>query len=176
MEVKEIRNLTGLSQRAFAEKYKIPLQTLKQWESHKESKSYRKPPEYIKFLLGEVVQMSLREDVEHNNYNNQREFERDKVQSARINHTIRTAKDSRGNARLWLRYIAKHFENHSRQLTSSELRYLLGCDDLTMFQKCALKRAYQSDTPTHQYVVKLSQPCDTSYVTKLLERSLRNAE
>ena len=47
MSVKEIRKKTGLSQREFAEKYQIPLQTLKQWESDEGSSSHRKPPEYV---------------------------------------------------------------------------------------------------------------------------------
>ena len=51
MSVKEIRKKTGLSQREFAEKYQIPLQTLKQWESDEGSSSHRKPPEYVLSLI-----------------------------------------------------------------------------------------------------------------------------
>jgi transcriptional regulator with XRE-family HTH domain len=55
MDIKEIRHLTCLTQKQFAEKYHIPLQTEKQWESSIGSKSYRKPPEYVLYLLKETV-------------------------------------------------------------------------------------------------------------------------
>ena len=103
MSVKEIRKKTGLSQREFAEKYRIPLQTLKQWESSKGSSSHRKPPEYVEFLLSEVTQRSnkgegkcagkKKSEPEANTvYRN--------VPSNKVIHTIRAARDSRGIARL----------------------------------------------------------------------------
>lgn len=164
MNVKEIRKLTGMTQSSFAKKYRIPLQTLKQWESNKDSKSYRKPPEYVEFLLQEVVQNAIAEQQQNEAF----------PISEAVTHVIRTAKDSRRNAKLWLRYIAKHFEADHKHLSSSELKYLLTCNDLTMFQKCALKSAYQNGTKTNQYVAKLSQRCDTSFAEKLLERSRKN--
>lgn len=46
MKVKDIRDLTGLSQIKFCEKYKIPRRTLEDWESGKS-----KPTEYLIELL-----------------------------------------------------------------------------------------------------------------------------
>lgn len=179
MSVKEIRKKTALSQREFAERYRIPLQTLKQWESSEGSSSHRKPPEYVEFLLSEVTQLSNKGE---GNCAGKKNIEPEtnavyrKVPSNKVIHTIRAARDSRGIARLWLRYIAKQFEDHTTPLTSSELEYLLECDELTLFQKCALKRAYQSGAPTHQYVIKLGHKCDTSFASKLLERSRMNVK
>ena len=179
MSVKEIRKKTALSQREFAERYRIPLQTLKQWESSEGSSSHRKPPEYVEFLLIEVTQLSNKGE---GNCAGEKNIEPEtnavyrKAPSNKVIHTIRAAKDSRGVARLWLRYIAKQFEDHTTPLTSSELEYLLECDELTLFQKCALKRAYQSGAPTRQYVIKLGHKCDTSFASKLLERSRMNVK
>ena len=50
MKIKEIRNLTGLSQQAFSEKYKIPKRTIEDWEAER-----RTPPEYVVLLLGRVI-------------------------------------------------------------------------------------------------------------------------
>lgn len=177
MSVKEIRKKTGLSQREFAEKYQIPLQTLKQWESDEGSSSHRKPPEYVELLLSEVTHLSNKGEGKcagEKNSEPDTNAVYSNVPSNKIIHTIRAARDSRGIARLWLRYIAKQFEDHTTPLTSSELEYLLECDELTLFQKCALKRAYQSGTPTHQYVIKLGHKCDTSFASKLIERTSKN--
>ena len=177
MSVKELREMTGMSQKTFAMKYHIPLQTLKQWESKEGSKSHRNPPDYVEFLLGEVVRASAigtyREETEHKQG---KELTNGQTVSAKVIYTIRTAKDSRDNARLWLRYIAKHFEANATPLNPSELQCLLACDDLTMFQKCALKSAYQNGSPTNQYVIQQSQRCDTSFVENLFKRSMENAK
>ena len=55
MDAKRIRQYTKLTQKEFAEKYKIPLQTLKQWESGPGSSSYRKPPDYVLYMLDQLV-------------------------------------------------------------------------------------------------------------------------
>lgn len=57
MEVKELRMLSGLSQKAFSDKYKIPKRSIENWEGGK-----RTPPEYVISLLERVV----REDIEKN--------------------------------------------------------------------------------------------------------------
>lgn len=54
MEVKELRMLSGLSQQAFSDKYKIPKRSIENWEGGK-----RNPPEYVISLLERVV----REDI-----------------------------------------------------------------------------------------------------------------
>lgn len=50
-----LRSLSGLSQKAFSDKYGIPKRTIEDWESGK-----RTPPEYVVKLLKRVV----KEDIE----------------------------------------------------------------------------------------------------------------
>ena len=50
MDIKQIRELTGLSQRAFSTIYKIPKRTLEDWETKKHL-----PPEYVIYLLERAV-------------------------------------------------------------------------------------------------------------------------
>lgn len=52
MDIKEIRELTGLNQTDFAKKYNIPLRTYQNWEGGR-----RNPPEYVLTLLRTVVEM-----------------------------------------------------------------------------------------------------------------------
>lgn len=54
--VKDLRALTGLSQRAFSDKYSIPRRTIEDWESGK-----RTPPEYVVALLGRAVKADISE-------------------------------------------------------------------------------------------------------------------
>jgi Fic family protein len=55
MTIKGIRKYTGLTQKDFAAQYHIPLQTLKQWESEPGSSSYRRPPDYVIYMLGRLT-------------------------------------------------------------------------------------------------------------------------
>ena len=48
--IKKLRELTGLSQQAFSEKYKIPKRTIENWEGGK-----RNQPEYVILLLERAV-------------------------------------------------------------------------------------------------------------------------
>lgn len=50
MTVKELRQITGLTQKAFAEKYHIPKRTLENWEG-----GQREPSETILYLLKRAV-------------------------------------------------------------------------------------------------------------------------
>lgn len=50
MSIKEIRQLTGLSQRKFSEFYNIPRRTVEDWEAGKSE-----PPEYTRALLERVA-------------------------------------------------------------------------------------------------------------------------
>lgn len=47
---REIRELSGLTQAAFAEKYNIPKRTIENWEAEK-----RNAPDYVLDLLERVV-------------------------------------------------------------------------------------------------------------------------
>ena len=55
MEIKDIRAITGLTQRQFAEKYHIPFGTYQKWEVPIESINHRECPSYVKELLERVV-------------------------------------------------------------------------------------------------------------------------
>ena len=46
LTIKEIRSFTKLSQRAFAERYHIPVRTIEDWEAGR-----RNPPPYVPYLL-----------------------------------------------------------------------------------------------------------------------------
>ena len=50
MTIKELRSVTNLSQSQFASMFKIPVNTLQRWEIN-----YRKPPEYVPYLIEEVL-------------------------------------------------------------------------------------------------------------------------
>ena len=50
MMIKEIRELTGLSQTKFGERYGIPMRTVQDWEAGR-----RVPPCYVLALLERVV-------------------------------------------------------------------------------------------------------------------------
>lgn len=56
MTIKGIRELTGLSQVKFCEKYHIPLNTFARWEQGK-----REPPNY----LVELLEFKVREDLKN---------------------------------------------------------------------------------------------------------------
>ena len=50
MNFRDIRELSGLTQKEFSDKYRIPKRTLENWEQ-----GSRQPPEYILYLLERVV-------------------------------------------------------------------------------------------------------------------------
>lgn len=58
MTIKEMRKLLGLSQAAFADKYKIPKRTIEDWESNR-----RTPPDYVLALLERCVLMDKEKDT-----------------------------------------------------------------------------------------------------------------
>lgn len=57
MNIKEIRNLTNLSQSSFSKKYGIPLPTLRHWEQ-----GQRECPKYVLDLLKFKVKEDLKSD------------------------------------------------------------------------------------------------------------------
>ncbi len=52
MLIKELRNITGLSQAAFAKKFHIPVGTLSHWEQ-----GVRTPPDYVVYMLSRIIYM-----------------------------------------------------------------------------------------------------------------------
>lgn len=55
MTIKEIRQISGLTQEKFAKKYEIPVHTIKGWESSDTSSRHRECPLYVLKLLERVV-------------------------------------------------------------------------------------------------------------------------
>lgn len=55
MAIKEIRALTGLSQKGFSEKYGIPLPTIQHWE-----RGNRECPQYVLDLLEFKVKSDMK--------------------------------------------------------------------------------------------------------------------
>ena len=52
MKIKELRQITGLSQTKFAKKFHIPTNTVRGWEQEK-----RSPPEYVPGIIEEIIRM-----------------------------------------------------------------------------------------------------------------------
>lgn len=52
MKIKELRQLTGLSQTQFAKKFNIPPNTIRGWEQEK-----RSPPDYVPGMIEEIIRM-----------------------------------------------------------------------------------------------------------------------
>lgn len=154
MDIKEIRKSTGLTQREFAERYLIPLQTIKQWESDVNSKSYRKPPEYVVSMLSVIAG----------------DYRIERVRPRKTNHLIRAAIDSRTDANLWYRYLRKEFSNGEISTSKKIIKEALSSDKLTYFQKISLKQALDSTSVTAQYINSLNQKAETIMLERIMRR------
>lgn len=55
MSVKDLRTKTGMSQKAFAEHFGIPLRTLQEWEQER-----RTPPDYVLHMLQKIWELESR--------------------------------------------------------------------------------------------------------------------
>ena len=60
MEVKTLRQMTGLTQKEFCARYQIPLKTLQNWEADESLPSARKCPQYVVFLLEKAVRTDFK--------------------------------------------------------------------------------------------------------------------
>ena len=56
LTIKELRDRTGMSQRAFAERFGIPVRTLQEWEQER-----REPPEYVVAMVGRILELENKE-------------------------------------------------------------------------------------------------------------------
>lgn len=54
MDIKELRELTGMSQKRFAEYFGIPIRTIQEWEQNK-----RKPAEYLTKLMEKEIRREI---------------------------------------------------------------------------------------------------------------------
>ena len=59
MDVKQIRRVTGLTQKEFSNRFSIPIKTLQNWEASKEVSSSRTCPEYVRLLLEKAVRVDF---------------------------------------------------------------------------------------------------------------------
>ena len=55
MEIKLLRQTSGLTQREFSERYHIPMKTLQNWETDEVLPSARKCPPYVLYLLQKAI-------------------------------------------------------------------------------------------------------------------------
>ena len=83
--VRELRDITGLSQKAFAEQFQIPVSTLRKWEQGESS-----PPSYVLRLLASAIPAD-REGLEEIPYRDETSFFFDPVRGVvmdRLGNTI----------------------------------------------------------------------------------------
>lgn len=55
MTIKRLRQTTGLTQKEFSERYRIPLKTLQNWEADSDQPAARTCPQYVEYLLAIAV-------------------------------------------------------------------------------------------------------------------------
>lgn len=56
LTIKELRAQTGMSQRAFAERFGIPVRTLQEWEQER-----REPPNYVVRMIRTILEYEQKE-------------------------------------------------------------------------------------------------------------------
>ena len=93
------------------------------------------------------------------------------MDSSKVDYLINAAKQSRYNAKHWLRYLRKEFNGDECRLSSNELSALINSDELTMYQKISLKQAANPGTATNRYIIELNQPAKTPMLDLLLRRN-----
>jgi len=155
MEIRDMRRKAGLTQKAMSELYHIPLQTLKQWESSPESSSYRKPPEYVVYMLERLLAQDF----------NVRFRPLDRAENL-----IVAAQHSRGDARQWMRYLRKEFTGQKFRLSDSQINAVLDSTELSPLQKIIFKRATTDGTATNAYIISLNSRAKTPMVDRILKR------
>ena len=156
MTIKEIRNRTGMTQKAFAQKYQIPLQTLKQWECDPECKSFRQPPEYVVYILLRLVSV---------------DFGMDNEPIDRADALLRAAEETRYHADHWLRYLRKEFDGGECRLNDDQIRKILDHPALTMYQRISFQRAVEKGTYTNRYITSLSEKATASMLESVIQRN-----
>ena len=156
MSIKQLRIETGLTQREFAEIYDIPLQTLKQWESDPNSKSYRMPPDYVVSMITRLVALDYGIGITAKN---------------RVQRLIEAAEETRTNALHWMRYLRKEFNGERSLLTTSQIKMLCRSDKLSMFQKVSLSRAFDNGSATNDFVVGLNMKTETPMIAELMRKT-----
>ena len=174
MKIHDMRCDLGLTQRQFAEKFHVPLQTLKQWECSPQSSSHREPPAYVVYMMERIMDLEHGAQAEDEASQTGVEAARIRDESAQTGHLIRAARHSRYNACHWFRYLRKEVDEEGRiRISPAEAEALLSGDDLTMFQKVSLRCAMQQDSPTNRYIAALNRRAQTPMMDQLLMRTGR---
>ena len=85
-------------------------------------------------------------------------------------YMINSAKDSKGDERLWLLYLRKVITKEKIKLSKEDINALLSSSELTMYQKATLERAVIVGTPTYKRVISLNEKAKLRYVELLKKR------
>ena len=114
--VRELRDLTGLSQKAFAEEFQIPVSTLRKWEQGESS-----PPPYVIRLLASAIPAG-QEGLEEIPYKDGTSFFFDPVRGMvmdRLGNAVRVKDDlegvSRPNLGLYLHNLFDDYDSVRKQ-------------------------------------------------------------
>ncbi|MGL4334588.1 MAG: hypothetical protein ACRCSC_05945 [Lactococcus garvieae] len=83
------------------------------------------------------------------------------------------AQKSRGNARLWLRYLNKAIQRDQIYLTHDDIEYLRQSDRLSYFQRFFLTLAVEEGSKAWEMTVSLSEPAQFSRL-KAVSQELKN--
>lgn len=107
IDIKELRNKTGMSQREFAAQYGIPLSTLRKWEQGE-----AKPATYVVNLIADKLQDKLEYQIT---------IDKEQAAKERIRDLIVLQKDLRSNGMRVLEALDRLKESASRIVAKSEL-------------------------------------------------------
>lgn len=83
------------------------------------------------------------------------------------------AQKSRGNARLWLRYLNKAIQREQTFLTQDDIDYLRQSEHLSYFQRFFLTLAVEEGSKAWEMTVSLSEPAQFSLL-KAVAQELKN--
>ena len=83
------------------------------------------------------------------------------------------AQKSRGNARLWLRYLNKAIQREQTFLTQDDIDYLRQSEHLSYFQRFFLTLAVGEGSKAWEMTVSLSEPAQFSRL-KAVAQELKN--
>ncbi len=87
-----------------------------------------------------------------------------------VKYLFVAAKDSKYDAKLWLRYLRKVVD---MDISEDDLSVLLRSDDLTAYQKLTLNSAVNKCSRLASYLIKLNSPAGTPMVD-LIRRDIND--
>ena len=84
------------------------------------------------------------------------------------------AAHSKGNAKHWFRYLSKDINKCGTLFSKDDVKSLYGNETLTMFQRIAVKEAFEDDSPTRQYIISLNNKSSLRCVSAVREKVKKN--